>query len=67
MSRPLNDDELRDIEENSLMFPEMKKQPTERGAVMSPRRARQLDNTVLYLITYVPLLFLVVVVCVMTG
>lgn len=34
---------------------------------MSPRRARQLDNTVLYLITYVPLLFLVVVVCVVTG
>lgn len=34
---------------------------------MSPRRTRQLDNTVLYLITYVPLLFLVVVVCVVTG
>lgn len=34
---------------------------------MSPRRARQLDNTVLYLITCVPLLFLVVVVCVVTG
>lgn len=34
---------------------------------MSPRRARQLDNTVLYLITYVPLLFLVVVVWAVTG
>lgn len=34
---------------------------------MTPRRARQLDNTVLYLIAYVPLLFLVVVVCVVTG
>lgn len=34
---------------------------------MSPRRARQLDNTVLYLIMYVPLLFLVIVVWAVTG
>lgn len=34
---------------------------------MTPRRTRQLDNTVLYLLTYAPLVFLVVVVWVVTG
>lgn len=34
---------------------------------MTPRRSRQLDNTVLYLFTFAPLVFLVVVVWAVTG